>query len=220
MQARERKQTAPDSLLFAAGVVLVSALLARRSDTSTGEDRGQSAPKPPRKPPERATDEETHALARMLESETKDPRARVVIGWITLHAARAWRKSLVRLLTGRSGKYGHQKYFYPDGRVEIRYASTVKEPGPEALRLARDLLAGRVRPPRLVEQTKPTAYVELTRASKKRGPDGKPLQPAYNAARILKKQRKYGGIVARVNNWFLYAQNAKPIADISEAIAL
>lgn len=220
MQVRERKQNAPDPLLFAAGVVLASALLARRSSASTAGPRARSARSLPSKPRERVSDEESYALARMLESETKDPRARIVIGWITIHAARAWRKTLVRLLTGRSGKYGHQKYFYPDGRVEIRYASTVNEPGPETLRLARELLAGRVRPPRRVEETQPTAYVEMARASKKRGPDGKPLQPAYDAARILNKQRKYGGIVARVNNWFLYAQNAKPIADIHEAIAL
>ena len=218
MQAPERRQKASPSLLFAAGIVLASALLVRR--TSPDRDEGKRRVRPKRAPQAPVDEQDAYALARMLESETTDERARIVIGWITVQTARAWHLSLFRLLTGRSGQYGHQKYFYPDGRVEIRYASTEKEPGPEARRLAKALLAGRVRPPPLVEQTRPTAYVEMTRASKKRGPDGKPLQPAYSPARILSKQRSYGGIVARINDWFLYAKHAKPIADIREAIAL
>jgi len=48
-----------------------------------------------------------------------------------------------------------------------------------------DVLAGSIEPPELVAHTKPTAYVEMGKASKKLGPDGKPLQPEYTAEKIL-----------------------------------
>jgi len=157
------------------------------------------------------------ALARMLASETDDAQARVVVGWITVHAARTWRLSLYRLLTGKSGQFGPQKFFFPDGSKEIRYASTAKRPTPETLRIARGLLDGSIQPPELVERTQPSAYVEMGKASKKLGPDGKPLQPEYTPEKILAKQSSYGGIVGRLHNWFLYAKGAEPISSIDEA---
>lgn len=170
-------------------------------------------------PPEGLSDAERDvvALGRMLTSETDDAKARVVIGWITLSAARTWRLSVFRLLTGKSGQFGPQKYFYPDGSKEIRYASTAKRATPETLRVARGLLDGSLQPPERVEHTKPTAYVEMSKASKKLGPDGKPLQPEYTAEKILAKQQSYGGIVGRLHNWFLYAKGAPHIDSIDEA---
>lgn len=162
-------------------------------------------------------DRDLLALARMLASETDDAKARIVIGWITLSAARTWRLSVYRLLTGKSGQFGPQKYFYPDGSKEIRYASTAKRATPETLRIARGLLEGSIEPPELVARTKPTSYVEMGKASKKLGPDGKPLQPEYTAEKILAKQSSYGGIVGRLHSWFLYAKGAAPVHSIDEA---
>ena len=165
-----------------------------------------------------AQERDVLALARMLASETDDAQARVVVGWITVHAARTWRMSLYRLLTGKSGQFGPQKFFFPDGSKEIRYASTAKRPTSETLRVARGLLDGSIQTPEILERTQPTAYVEMGKASKQLGPDGKPLQPEYTPEKILAKQSSYGGIVGRLHNWFLYAKGAKPISSIDEAI--
>ena len=171
-------------------------------------------------PPEGLSDAERDVLAlgRMLASETDDAKARVVIGWITLSAARTWRLSVFRLLTGKSGQFGPQKYFYSDGSKEIRYASTAKRATPETLRIARGLFDGSIQPPEQVERSKPSAYVEMSKASQKIGPDGKPLQPEYTAEKILAKQQSYGGIVGRLRNWFLYAKGAPHIDSINDAI--
>jgi len=173
----------------------------------------------PESPPEGLSDGERDALAlaRMLVSETDDARARVILGWITLNAARTWRLSVFRLLTGKSGQFGPQKHFFSDGSKEIRYASTAKRPTAEALRIARGLLDGSIRPPEHIERAQPSAFVEMIKVSKQLGADGKPLQPAYTADKILAKQQSYGGIVGRLNNWFLYAKGAKPIASIDQA---
>lgn len=170
-------------------------------------------------PPDGLSEQERDVLAlgRMLASETEDAQARVVIGWITLSAAHTWRLSVYRLLTGKSGQFGPQKFFFSDGSKEIRYASTAKRATPETLRIARGLLNGSIQPPEHVQRTHPTAYVELSKASKKLGPDGKPLQPEYTAEKILGKQQSYGGIVGRLHNWFLYAKGAPHIESINEA---
>ncbi len=160
---------------------------------------------------------EVEALARMLASESSNPKAQIIVRWITVHAARTWRMSVFRLLTGKSGQYGHQKHFLPDGTKEIRYASTVRKPTDAALRLARGILDGNEKPPEIIERTRPTSFVEMGKASKLIGPDGKPLQPETTPERILKLQSRYGGIVARLGSWFLYAKNAPQIATIEQA---
>lgn len=160
---------------------------------------------------------EVEALARMLSSESSNPKAQIIIGWITVQAARTWRMSVFRLLTGKSGQYGHQKHFLPDGSKEIRYASTVRKPSDATMRLARGLLDGNVKPPEIIERTRPTSFVEMGKASKLVGPDGKPLQPETAPERILKLQSRYGGIVARLGSWFLYAKKAPQITNIDQA---
>ena len=164
-----------------------------------------------------AAERDAEALARMLSSETDDARARVVLGWITVHVARSWQRSVYQLLTGKSGKYGPQKYFRPGGGLEVRYASTADAPTPETARLAAGLLSGSIKPPELVLRSSPSAYVEMAPASKKLGPDRKPLQPEYTPEMILAKQASFGGIVGRIKNWFLYAKGAPPIRAINEA---
>ena len=197
------------------GWVLVGGLGLLALALAPGDDDGEHAEAPPDGLSD--TERDMLALARMLASETDDAKARVVIGWITLSAARTWRLSVYRLLTGKSGQFGPQKYFYPDGSKEIRYASTARRATPETLRIARGLLEGSIGPPELVARTRPTAYVEMGKASKKLGPDGKPLQPEYTAEKILAKQSSYGGIVGRLHSWFLYAKGAAPIASIDQA---
>lgn len=179
------------------------------------EDDAERIEAPPADMP--AHEKDVLALARMLASETEDAKARVIIGWITVNAARTWRMSVYRLLTGKSGQFGPQKYFYPDGKKEVRYASTAKRPTEDTYRIARGLLDGSITPPGQVERTNPSAYVELAPASKKLGPDGKPLQPEYTPEKILAKQQTYGGIVGRINNWFLYARGAQPIDSVEHA---
>ncbi|MFO0580523.1 MAG: hypothetical protein U1A78_41660 [Polyangia bacterium] len=193
-------------LAGAAGVLLLAAR--REAPPTAGEA-----------PPAGLSGEEREvlALARMLASETSDERARIAVGWITVHAARSWGRSLFRLLTGKSGQFGPQKFFYADGNSEIRYASTARAATPETTRIARGLLDGTLKPPELIERTRPTAYVELGKASSKLGPDGKPLQPEYTADKILAKQQSYGGIVGRLNDWFFYAKGAPPISSIDQA---
>lgn len=179
-----------------------------------------SPPKPAPSPQPVESDpaaREAEALARMLASESSNPKAQIIVGWITVQAARTWRMSVFRLLTGKSGQYGHQKHFLPDGSREIRYASTVRKPTDATLRLARGLLDGSVRPPEIIERTHPTSFVEMGKASKLVGPDGKPLQPETTPERILKLQSRYGGIVARLGSWFLYAKNAPPLTTIDQA---
>lgn len=117
----------------------------------------------------------------------------------------------------KSGQYGHQKHFLPDGSKEIRYGSTVRKPTDATLRLARGLLDGNTKPPETIERTRPTSFVEMGKASKLVGPDGKPLQPETTPERILKLQSRYGGIVARLGSWFLYAKNAPQITNIDQA---
>ncbi len=174
------------------------------------------------KPPEGQSDydRDVEALARMLASETRDAKAQTIIGWITLNAARTWRLSVFRLLTGKSGLYGHQKFFWPDGKSEVRYASTAKKATADTLRIARGLSDGTIKPPAEIERSKPTSYVEMIKASKQLGPDGKPLQPETTAQRILSLQKTYGGIVGRVNDWFLYAKGAEPISSVETATAV
>lgn len=209
---KRKSDSAAMGIAILGGFALLSFALAPSSDEAEHTEA----------PPAGLSDHERDvlALARMLVSETSDSRARVVVGWITVNAARTWRVSVFRLLTGKSGQFGPQKFFYPDGTKEIRYASTAKQPTEAALKLARGLLDGTIRPPAHVENTKPSAYVELAPASKKLGPDGKPLQPEYTPEKILAKQEKYGGIVGRLNNWFLYAKGATPISSVDQATAV
>jgi hypothetical protein len=104
--------------------------------------------------------------------------------------------SLYRLLTGKPGQFGPQKYFYPDGKKEVHCASTAKRPTPETMRIARGLLDGTLTPPNSVRSSRPSAYVELGKASKKLGPDGKPLQPEYTPEKILAKQQSTAASLA------------------------
>jgi len=56
----------------------------------------------------------------------------------------------------------------------------------------------------------------MGKASKLVGPNGRPLQPKATPPRILKLQSSYGGIVARLGSWFLYAKNAPQITNIDQ----
>ncbi len=79
------------------------------------------------------------------------------------------------------------------------------------MQIARGLIEDTLRPPASLERARPTAYVEMAKASKQLGPDGKPLQPDTNADRILALQQRFGGIVGQAGNWYLYAKGAPAI---------
>jgi len=82
----------------------------------------------------------------MLASESSNPQALIIGGWLTIQAARAWSVSGFRLLTVKAGQYGHEKRCLLNCSKEIRSASTVRKPTDAALRLARSLLDGNVKP--------------------------------------------------------------------------
>lgn len=102
-------------------------------------------------------------------------------------------------------------------RTAIILSLTVRKPTDAALRMARGLLDGNTKPPEIIERTRPTSFAEIGKASKLVGPDGKPLQPETTPERILKLQSRYGGIVARLGSWFLYAKNAPQLTSIDQA---
>ena len=133
-----------------------------------------------------ATDEppdELLALARCLASESSDPTVQIAIGWIVLMTARRRKVSIHELLTAGLG-YGPQKVFV-EGSARIRFASTDQAPTETTLLLAQAILAGQVAPPTDFTQAAPTSFVHKSKASKRLGADGKPLQPETTAARIL-----------------------------------
>lgn len=211
-------------LLLGAGVGL-AALLLLASQASAEPARPAKRPKvkppgpPPAEAPPKATapelpplgrdpeakDDQT-ALARMLESETDVFRERVVVGWIAAERAKRLKISLFQELTGRAGVYGRQVV-----GDEIRYASTRLAPTAESRALARDILAGVVRPSNEIRSRGLSPWVELRYPKK---PD--PALLESRAAHLLRlqtpigKHGDFGGIWGRVtrSNWFLYSRKS------------
>ena len=162
--------------------------------------------------------DELVALARCLASESGDPTVQIAIGWIVLATARRRKVSVHELLTAGLG-YGPQKVFI-DGSARIRFASTDKQPTQATLVLALALLSGRVAPPPDFTRVAPTSFVHKSKASKKLGADGKPLQPETPPARILALQTDFGGLVGRIGDWFFYRHHAAPVATLDGLIRL
>lgn len=158
------------------------------------------------------------ALARCLASESGDPTVQIAIGWILLATARRRKTSVHELLTAGLG-YGPQKVFI-DGSARIRFASTDKPPTQGTLLLAQALLAGQVAPPPDFIREAPTSFVHKSKASKKLGADGKPLQPETPPARILALQSDFGGLVGRIGEWFFYRLQAAPVAALDGLLRL
>ena len=168
-----------------------------------------------------ATDEppdELLALARCLASESSDPTVQIAIGWIVLMTARRRKVSIHELLTAGLG-YGPQKVFV-EGSARIRFASTDQAPTQTTLLLAQAILAGQVAPPTDFTQAAPTSFVHKSKASKRLGADGKPLQPETTAARILALQSDFGGLVGRIGDWFFYRHHAAPVAALDGLVRL
>ena len=149
------------------------------------------------------------ALARMLESETDVFRERVVVGWIAAERARRLKISLFKELTGAAAVYGRQVV-----GDEIRYASTRLSPTAESRALARDILAGILRPSAEIRSRGLSPWVELRYPKK---PD--PALLESRAAHLLRlqtpigKHGDFGGIWGRVtrSNWFLYSRSSPVI---------
>ena len=194
------------SLLFAAGALAVfgglSVLLgtpAKASTSSPNPEPGR-APLPDPMAPDAdldlSTDDET-ALARMLESETQDRGARIVIGWLTIQRARRSKRSLFDFLTRGRG-YGH---FQIDGRRTGRHASTFERPSAQARALARQLLADQVRPSAEIRRRRPGSWIE-----RKQG---------FSDEKILAWQQQEGeGVYAKVagTRWILLSPSEPAIA--------
>lgn len=156
------------------------------------------------------TDPEAHddqtALARMLESETAIFRERVVVGWIAAERAKRLKISVFQELTGRAAVYGRQVV-----GDEIRYASTRLPPTAESRALARDILAGIVRPSEEIRGRGLSPWVELRYPKR-----NDPALVESRAAHLLRlqtplgKHGDFGGIWGRVirSNWFLYSRRA------------
>ena len=67
-----------------------------------------------------------------------------------------------------------------------------------SLTLAAALLSGSVEPPRSFQKAAPTSFVERSKASRRVGADGRPLQPETNLTRIVDLQSDFGGLVGRI----------------------
>ena len=85
---------------------------------------------------------------------------------------------------------------------------------------AQAILAGQVAPPMDFTQAAPTSFVHKSKASKRLGADGKPLQPETTAARILALQSDFGGLVGRIGDWFFYRPHAAPVAALDGLVRL
>lgn len=154
-------------------------------------------------PPD-AEDDET-ALARMLQSETSDEGARVVIGWLAIRTAQRRNQSLFVRLTAGAG-YGPR---IKDG--VSRYASTAKPPTAASRALAKKLLSGEVEPAFDIRSRQISAWVEEEWDDKKQFTE-------KTASALLKKQRKpreFGGIWGRIEGtrWYLFSDKTPPITN-------
>ena len=185
-------------------VVVFFALAALGPPTAHTDDVVPPVPDPPAIRPD-----DLVALARCLCSEDNDPAIQIAIGWIVIQTARRRRVSVFELLTAGHG-YGPQKVFV-DGKAIIRFASTDKPATDTAMLLAAALLAGTVEPPKRFQQAAPTSFVERSKASKRTGADGRPLQPETTMERIVALQSDFGGLVGRMGRWYFYRNRAPPI---------
>lgn len=158
-----------------------------------------------------ARDDQT-ALARMLESETPSLRERVVVGWITVQRARKLGIPIFEMITRPVPRYGPQKL---DGK--IRYAATASAPSAEARAVARDLLAGKLRPSRQIRERGISPWVELLfPKNKDQGELNRRAEHLVALQKpIGKSEGNFGGIWARVadSEWFLYSKDAPIITD-------
>jgi hypothetical protein len=174
------------------------------------KDSTEPLAKPPATPPD-----DLEALARCLSSEDDDPSIQIAIGWIVIQTARRRRVSVFDLLTAGHG-YGPQKVFV-SGHAFIRFAATDKPASDTTMLLAAALLAGTVEPSKRFQMAAPTSFVERSKASKRLGEDGRPLQPETTMARIAALQADFGGLVGRMGRWYFYRHRA-PIVDPAASI--
>lgn len=156
-----------------------------------------SGPNPPD-----AEDDET-ALARMLQSETSDEGARVVIGWLAIQTAQRRNQTLFVRLTSGAG-YGPR---VKDG--VSRYASTARPPTAASRALANKLLSGAVLPSANIRSRQISAWVEEESDEKRQFTE-------KTAGALLKKQgkpRDFGGIWGRIKGtrWYLFSDKTPPL---------
>lgn len=194
----------------------------RESNRAPEPTPRRPAPAPPGDDPRALARDDETALARMLASETGDPNARVVVGWIALQFARRRKVSLFKLLTADSGEYGPQKL-----AGVIRYAATTKSPTAETRKLAQELLAGELQPSEAIRAHGLSPWVEWLPArlssdeKKGLGPEAQQVLLAQredqNAVNVLKFQKplpgnkgNFGGIWGRIagTRWFLFDRRA------------
>ncbi len=192
-----------------AGAAAISLFVAFVAMASLGPPTKREEQLPPLPAPPPSPPDDIEALARCLRSEDDDPSIQIAIGWIVIQTARRRRVSLYELLTAGHG-YGPQKIFV-SGRTVIRFASTEKPATDSTMLLAAALWAGTVEPPKRFQQEAPTSFVERSKASKRLGPDGRPLQPETTLQRIVALQSYFGGLIGRMGRWYFYRNRAPPV---------
>jgi len=197
--------------LAAAGVVVLVA--SPGSQPQAGSGRSRSPTPPTSTPPTPTPPTDTEALARCLASEDADPTILVAIAWLCIQVARRRKTSLLALLTSGLG-WGPQK-IWVNGKSVIRFASTDKPPTDLTMLLAAAVLGGAVEPSSKFRAAAPTSFVERTGASRRIGPDGRPLQPETREERLIALQEEYGGLVGRIGRWYFYRLRAPPQATIA-----
>ena len=122
-----------------------------------------------------------------------NPKAQIIVGWITVQAARTWRMS-VSDCSPASQVSTYKSIFPPDGSKEIHYAPRRAQTDRRPLRLARGI--PRRQPSPRIERTRP-AHPSSRWARQQAGrPRRQAAATRDNPERILKLQSRYGGIVA------------------------
>ena len=194
-------------VLAAAGVAVLVASPGSQAQAGTGRSTSPTPPTPPTPP----TD--TEALARCLASEDADPTILVAIAWLCIQVARRRKTSILALVTSGLG-WGPQK-IWVNGKSVIRFASTDKPATDLTMLLAAAVLGGAVEPSSKFRAAAPTSFVERTGASRRIGPDGRPLQPETKEDRLIALQDEFGGLVGRIGRWYFYRLRAPPQATIA-----
>ncbi len=200
--------------VLAAGVaVLVASPGSQPQAGSAGRSTSPTSPTSPTSatPPTPPTD--TEALARCLASEDADPTILVAIAWLCIQVARRRKTTILALVTSGLG-WGPQK-IWVNGKSVIRFASSDKPPTDLTMLLAAAVLGGAVEPSSKFRTAAPTSFVEKTGASRRIGPDGRPLQPETGEDRLIALQAEFGGLVGRIGRWYFYRLRAPPQASVT-----
>lgn len=144
---------------------------------------------------------DVNALARMLQSETSNPHAREIIGYIVIQKAKRRGSSIYNLLTQGKGWGPQDRRNIGQG---IMYASTRKAASKEAKEVARRLINNEIDIPTIVKSNIGAWFEKL---------------PSIPEMKLVDRQKSWNeGIYARITgtNWYLYSREAPKVNSLAE----